>query len=123
MSSHVETEADVGKDDKKSVFDNNKRYNSQNITRVVSAAPYSSANITGKRAKNLFKRDKSMLNTQTAMEGEGSTCYDEETAYADATNAQDQIKSQVQFSDVELTYQGKGYQRPVTADHSGARRV
>ena len=28
MSSHVETEADVGKDDKKSVFDNNKRYNS-----------------------------------------------------------------------------------------------
>ena len=42
------------------------------------------------------------------MEGEGSTCFDEETAYAEAANGQDQIKSQVQFCDVELRYQDKG---------------
>ena len=85
--------------------------------------PYSSANVTGNKVKGLFTRDKSMINTATAMEGEGSTCFDEETAYADAANGPDQIKSQVQFCDRELAYQGKGNQRPVTADHSGARRV
>ena len=63
MSTHVETEADLGKE--KSVFDSNKRFNSQNVSRVVSAAPYSSANVTGKRAKGLFTRDKSMINTAT----------------------------------------------------------
>ena len=60
MSTHVETEADAGKEDKKSIFDSNKRFNSSNVSRVVSAAPYSSANVTGNKAKNLFTRDKSM---------------------------------------------------------------
>ena len=73
--------------------------------------PYSSANITGNKVKGLLAREKSMntgVNTVTAMEGEGSTCFDEETAYADAALNQDQIKSQVQFSDVELAYHGRG---------------
>ena len=104
MSPDVETEADVSKEDKKSVFDSNKRLNSQSVSRVVSAMPYSSANVTGNKVKGLFTRDKSMINTATAMEGEGSTCFDEDTAYADAAKSPDQIKSQVQFSDVELTY-------------------
>ena len=65
--------------------------------------PYSSSNVTGNRTKGLLAREKSM-NTATAMEGEGSTCFDEETAYVDAAKSPDQIKSQVQFSDVELTY-------------------
>lgn len=93
MSPHVETEADVGKEDKKSVFDSNKRFNSQNVSRVVSAMPYSSANVAGNKVKGLFTRDKSMMNSATAMEGEGSTCFDEETAYADAAKSPDQIKS------------------------------
>ena len=87
--------------------------------------PYSSANITGNKVKGLLAREKSMntgVNTVTAMEGEGSTCFDEETAYADAALNQDQIKSQVQFSDVELAYHGRGNQRPVTADHTGTRQ-